>query len=46
MKERVNKLTYPGHSPTLLANAAHNERQCHALVMDNRTENHNKLEIL
>ena len=35
----MSKLTYPTLAPTLLESAAHNQCQCHALVMGNWTEN-------
>ena len=34
------------HAPTLFDNAAHNEWQCHAIMMDNRTENHNQISVI
>ena len=38
--ERKSLQAHLPQTPTLLANAAHNECQCHALVMYNRTENY------
>ena len=37
MKERLSQLPYP-----TLESAAHNECQCHALMMGNRTKNNNQ----
>ena len=42
MKERVSKLAYP----TMIENAAHNECQWHTLVIDNRTEIHNRILVI
>ena len=46
MKERVSKLYIQSHTSTLLDNAAHNEWQCHALVMGNLTENHIQIQCI
>ena len=34
------------HATLLLDNAAHNECQCHALVMSNQTENRNRISVI
>ena len=41
--ERKNEQAHIPQAPTLLDNAAYNEWQCHAFMMDNLTvtENHN-----
>ena len=41
MKEIKSEQAHIPHTPTLLDNYAHNEWQCHALVIDNQTYNHN-----
>ena len=38
--ERKSEQAHISHTPTLLDNTAHNEWQCHALLMGNRRENH------
>ena len=44
MKE--SKQAHIPQTQRLLDNAAHNEWQCHALAMDNRTENHKQILVI
>ena len=37
----MNEQAHIHQAATLLENVAHNEWNCHALLMGNRTENHN-----
>ena len=45
-KERKSEQAYIPHAPTMLDNASHNDWHCHALVMGNRNENHNRTSVL
>ena len=40
-----SKQAYIPHTPKLLKSAAYNEWQCHAFMMGNQTENHNRIQI-
>ena len=44
--ERKIKKAHIPQAPTLLDNAAHNERQYHALAIANRTENHFRISVI
>ena len=44
--ERKSEQALIYYVPTLLDNAAHNEWQCHAKMMGNRTENHNQIPVI
>ena len=44
--ERKSEQAHIPHASTLRDNAAHKEWQCHALVIGNRKENHNRILVI
>ena len=46
LNKRKSEQAHIPHALKLLESAAHNECQCHALVMGIRTENHNRILVI
>ena len=47
-KERKSEQAYIPQALTMLDNSSHNQHQwhCHALLVGNRNENHNRISVL